>query len=366
VYVVAFEPSDEVPGSADPTSRPTGVATATPDATPTAPAASPSVSPDPDATPSTPPSASPSDAPASPTATPDATDPGATPSPSSEPTAEPTETPTEEPTPAPTVDVTPAPNGTIEIASDVVVVGGVAAYNRDGSRFAFTARPADGSTGPDVYVWDTAETLARAVTDDHRSILAGWDGTDLLVSRAVDDTPVTVAISARTGAERDGSGRAAWLPSVAPDGLRAVWWDGTVRLAADGVTWVPDRGRLVIGSWPGSADDAQVVGRGDITDWEVRWDPAGTAVALWTAAGGSDEAGRLSLYALDPDTGRARLASPLLRDERAFAGFSLETGRLAYAAPTDGGKRAVWILAWDGENLGKVKLPGEAGQTVVR
>ena len=112
--------------------------------------------------------------------------------------------------------VTPAPDGTIQIASDVIVVGGVAAYNADGSRFAFTARPADGSAGPDVYVWNTSDTEARAVTTGGRSILAGWDGSDLLVSRVVDDRPHTRRREPAEWREKDEHGNDAWLPGVAP------------------------------------------------------------------------------------------------------------------------------------------------------
>ena len=197
--------------------------------------------------------------------------------------------------------MTPAPDGAIQIASDVVVVGGVAAYNEDGSRFAFTARPADGSAGPDVYVWDSSGCpSARRHRRIGRSILAGWDGPDLLVSRVVDGWPHTLAVSPQSGAEKGEHGRDAWLPAVAPDGKQAVWWDGKVRQAADGVTWVPGIGRLLIGAWPDGANDAQVLDRGAGKAWDVRWAPDGTAVAVWIAAENAGDAGRLSLYARGP------------------------------------------------------------------
>lgn len=286
------------------------------------------------------------------TASPEPTDP-ATP----EPTPDPTPAPTEEPTAV--VTVTPEPDGAIRIASDVVVVGSVAAYNEDGSRFAFSARPADGSTGPDVYVWDTADTRARAVTTDHRSIFAGWDGRDLLVSRVTRGQPQTLAVSAR-GIERGEHGADAWLPTVSPDGTRAVWWDGTVTLDDDGVTWRPDEGRLVLGSWPGDAADAQVLARG-IRDWEVAWDPDGTAVVTWTGQG--KRAGRLNVYSVDPATGRADLDAPLLEDESAYAGFAVEHGRVVFKAPGKGGEPTVWMVGWDGDEVGRVELPGG---TVIR
>ena len=263
------------------------------------------------------------------------------------------------------MSVTPAPDGSIRIASDVIVVGGVAAYNADGSQFAFTARPADGSSGPDVYVWDTSDTEARAVTTGGRSILAGWDGLDLLVSRVVDGRPHTLAVSPQ-GTEKGEHGSDAWLPSVAPDGQHAVWWDGSIRLAADGVTWVPGEGRLVIGSWPDGAVDAQVLERDPGTTWDVRWAPDGGYVAVWMAGKDARDAGRLSLYALDPETGRANLDEPLLPEEQAFAGFSLENGRLVYSVPGADGNPTMWVFGWEGHAVGKVELSGEGGGTVVR
>ena len=78
---------------------------------------------------------------------------------------------------------------------------------------------------------------------------------------------------------------------MAPDGKHAVWWDGSVRLAADGVTWVPGKGRLVIGSWPDGADDAQVLERGTGTAWDVHWAPDGRVVAVWIAGKDARDAG---------------------------------------------------------------------------
>jgi hypothetical protein len=263
------------------------------------------------------------------------------------------------------VDVTPAPDGAIEIAKDVVVVGSIADYDEDGSRFAFTARPADGSGGPDVYVWDTSDTRARRVTGDHASLFAGWADGDLLVSRVVDGKPRTMAVSPRTGKDRSGTTQAAWLPAVSPDGTQGVWWDGDVELAADGVSWTPSKGRLVIGPWPAGTGDVQVLERRAPASWQVRWAPDGSAVGVWTADD-DGETGSLSLYAIDPDTGRASLSRPLLDDEAALAGFSLDARRLVYAAPDKGDQRAVWVFAWEGDSAGKVRLPGDTEITVIR
>jgi hypothetical protein len=276
--------------------------------------------------------------------------------------------PTEEPTPdaTPSVEVTSGEDGAIEIASDVVVVGSIAAYNDDGTRFAFTARPADGSTGPDVYVWDTGDARARAVTSDHGSILAGWDGNDLLVSRVVDGSPWTVVVEPKHGEIREELG-AAWLPTVSPDGASAAWWEGSVKLADDGVTWVPDKGRLVVGPWPGgigAKDGLQVLDRGQVGDWEVQWDPSGRALAAWTTGPGAGRLGTLGLYELEAGTGRAGVDTPKFQDTDAFGGFSLDRSQLVYAAPDDNGERALWVVAWDGDDVGRVRLPGDA--TVIR
>ncbi len=334
------------PATPKPTKSPAATETAA--ATPTDPASSP------EATPTGTPSDEPTAEPTAPAAT-------------EEPTPEPTAEPTAEATESPVVAVTPAPDGALEIASDVIVVGSVSGYNADGSRFAFTARPADGSAGPDVYVWNTDDAVARAVTTDHQSVLAGWDGRHLLVSRLVDGEPRTYTMNAKSGEILAEHGRAAWLPTVAPAGDRAAWWDGSVRLAGDGVTLVPDKGRLVVGTWPDPAGEEQVLAKGSIADWQVRWAPDGSAVAVWTGGKRSSDTGVLDLYAVDPKTGRVLLDTPLLDGAAAFEGFSLDTGRLAWSNPGNGGDRTVHVLAWEGDTvLGGMELPGEAGATVVR
>lgn len=362
VFVVPLrQRTGQLPG--DPTAEPsTAASTATPTEAPTEPTEPPaSDTPAPSEEPTEPPTEEPTASASAGTASPE---PDPTDVPTDEP-ASPSPEPTEEPTPEPTpsVEVNPGDDGTIEIASDVVVVGNLAAYNADGTRFAFTARPADGSAGPDVYVWNTGDARAHAVTGDHGSIFAGWQARDLLVSRVVDGSPWTVVIEPRNGEVREELG-SAWLPTVSPDGASAAWWDGSVKLADDGVTWVPDKGRLVVGPWPdgiGGKDELQVLERGQVGDWEVQWDPSGRVLAAWTTGPG-DAVGELGLYALQG--GRADVEAPRFRDERAFGGFSLDRSQLVYAAPEGEDNRAVWVVAWDGDTVGRVRLPGDA--TVIR
>ena len=338
-----------------PTELPTESPTASNDATPTPGPVEPSASATASETPSSePPSASPSESPSSP----------ATKEPAESPAESPA--PTDAPTATPVVAVTPRPDGAIEIASGVLVVPGPATYSADGSRFAFTARPADGSGGPDVYVWDTKDTVARAITDDHRSVFADWAGNDLLVSRVEGGVPTTTRIDATTGKGVGEPSRRAWLPALSPDGTRAVWWDGSVALGDDGVTLVPDAGRLVVGSWPQAGTDVQTLTDGKIGAWQVRWDPAGTALAAWVAPKTGREAGRLSLYRLDEATGRADLAKPLLDGEPALGAFTLEPGMLAWSAPGKTQGRTVQVLAWKGDQVGRAELPADGGATLVQ
>ena len=371
-------PASDEPSSAPPTEPATEPATATPE---------PSVEPVPTETPDASPAETASDGPAesapaespvtteAPVATETPVAPTESPSTVPSPTEEPspsdttaTEAPTTGPTTGPTasVEVTPRPDGAVQIASNVIVVGTTAGYSPDGTHFAFTARPADGDAGPDVYVWKVGDERALAVTDDHRSVFAGWLGKRLLVSRVRGDEARTVELTLADGGSEAVYDGPMWRPTVGPGATSGVWWDGTVRAAADDTGWLPDQGELVLGSWPADASSKQVLGGQDLTDWAVRWDEDGTLLAVWTTSGGPDEAGSLSLYEIDPATGRADLEHPKLDKAAAFEGFSLRKGRLTWSAPADGGDTTVQILAWKGDTFGRFELLTEDGTTVVR
>ena len=91
--------------------------------------------------------------------------------PSRRPTAEPTASPSGTPVPS----GTPAPTAaaTLAIIKDVIVVGGEASYSPDGEWLAFSARPADGSDGPDVYVWHVGDADGSPDHDRPRDDLLG-------------------------------------------------------------------------------------------------------------------------------------------------------------------------------------------------
>jgi hypothetical protein len=190
----------------------------------------------------------------------------------------------------------------VAIMTDVTIVGRAAAYSSDGAWFAFSARPADGSAGPDIYVWHVGELKARAVTTDHTSVFASWVDGNVLGSRVTpspivqpDATPVldpstglppvdpsiegsppsavapavelspspsadaevqvpggliellpqTFLVDPWTGLEL-AQLDAEWQPAVDPTGLAVVAWQGTVAVGADGLTMTPAVGGLVI------------------------------------------------------------------------------------------------------------------------
>ena len=270
-------------------------------------------------------------------------------------------------TAVPSVEVSPAPDTAIKIASGVTVVG-APVYSPDGSRLAFAAMPSDGSSGPDIYLWAMGDAAAQMITSDHGSWLAGWTDQGILMSRVHDGVPTTYRVDPATGLATAIGAPGTWLPSVSPTGTTAAWWSGTVKLAADGVTWVPDRGQLVLGAWP-STDAApaasHVLARGPLGAWQVRWDDTGTVVAVWEDQG-NGQSGRLTLYGVDAATGAPDLANPMLDATRANPDFSLRAGRLAWTTPDQSGPQTVEVLAWSGKTVyPTMELPADGSGPVV-
>ncbi|HEY7132022.1 MAG TPA: zf-HC2 domain-containing protein, partial [Candidatus Limnocylindrales bacterium] len=256
VAVVTIEPEPEAspsPGeSTTPSPTPTPRASTTPSARPTqsaaptrTPVATATTQPSAPAAPSNPVGASPTPTPsASPVASSASPTPGVPGSASPSPEA------------SPTVTVTPSasPDGAVQIAEDVILVGQSAAYSPNGEWFAFTARPADGSAGPDIFVWKVGEPAAHALTTDHRSTFGSWVGDDIAVGSSVAEATggpgpragASFLLDPRTAAQvaLPQTGRT-WRPSVDPTGRRAVYWAGSLRRSDDAPVDVPDDGRLV-------------------------------------------------------------------------------------------------------------------------
>jgi len=286
--------------------------------------------------------------------------------------------------PSPSVEVTPQPGGTIEIAHDVILVGQSAAYSPTGNWFAFTARPVDGSVGPDIFVWKVGSRVANPVTTDHRSVFGSWSGEALVGSTVVEITksagpglePVSYLLDPATVIRTDlpQTGQA-WRPAVDPSGRLAVYWAGTVRAtAAPG--FAPDAGRLVLGDW-GTGDSAPsnapaptvlksdqtnarhetTIAAGRVEDWDARWDGSGTHLAVWIADSQNAAVGSLSLYAVDSFNGKIDLKKPLLDREPALAGYAISDGQLIWAEPDATGSATgsqIKLLAWTADGVGAV------------
>jgi hypothetical protein len=292
--------------------------------------------------------------------------------------------------PPPSIAVTPSPSGgPIEIAHDVALVGQSAAYSLSGDWFAFTARPIDGSAGPDIYLWQVGDQVANRVTSDHRSVFGSWVG-DVVVgstvterttgkgaSAVIDLEPSSFlldpATSTTTALPQTGQ---AWRPAVDPTGRKAVYWTGTLRPTAD-PGYAPKAGRLVLGDWtaagPTASAEAQptalvgdqsaarhetTIAAGQMEDWDARWDGSGTHLAVWIADPQNSDFGRLSLYAVDSFDGHIDLKTPLLDAAPAAAGYAISDGKLVWGEPstTDPAtSRTIQLLAWTDTGVGTVE-----------
>ena len=293
---------------------------------------------------------------------------------SAEPSA-PTQSPALTPI-APSLSPSPSIAATIAIANDIQLVGESAAFSADGSWFAFTARPDDGSTGPDVYLWHVGDGSVRKLTTDGSTVFASWDGDQVVASRpdpaavaGEGATPISVRIDPTTSAES--SAGDVWRPVVDPTRRRAIGWSGTIVKSADGKTWTPDVGRLELGAWTtagpqprgnGQGRDSSVVAESAPGGFDARWDEAGEWVAIWIADSADPSVGRLSLYRIDQ--GHSRLEQPKDAPDGvpALPGFSIGDGRLAWATPPgqDGEGSRIQIVAWNDDGVGSIEsAPGE-------
>ena len=319
-----------------------------------------------------------------PPVTPPSVDPSS-PDPDATPDVEATTRPSEAPSAAPTPSLSPEPTVAasldiaIAIASDIDVVGGSAAFSSDGTWFAFTARPTDGSGGPDVFVWRVGEPTASRLTEDGVSMFASWDGDQVLASRphvyTADTTgspssPVSVQIDPQTGVET--AAGTLWLPAVDPTRTRALGWNGSIQRTVDASGWTPADGRLELRAWPTEAGgqanaapsryaDARILGE-EIGDFDIRWDETGGWVAVWMADANDPRIGRLSLFRADPAAGGLELLDNAPNGVAALAGFSIGDGRLAWASPPgqSGEGSRIQIVAWSVDGVGSVRsAPGK-------
>jgi WD40-like Beta Propeller Repeat len=343
---------------------------------------------------------------------------------SAAPTASVTPTPSVRPTVSPAGSGTPAPTpvatpvGARSIAKGVTVVGETA-YSPDGKWLAFSARPLDGSTGPDLYLWNVSDPTAVAITSDHSTFFSGWFGGRILASRisgepiagpkisgspspSIDPTgevhPVSFLVDPATHAMVDFSIPDVWLPTVDASGRFAAYWLGTLRPDGTGSGWVPATGRLVLDGWSaplgsqtqagspanpaptssaaashgsagaapnpagGPAGTPVTLVNGPIAGFEARFDPTGSRLAVWVADPSDPTVGNLQLVVLDRGHGNVDPKLRPLPAVRALRGISIDEGRVAWVTPPgqDGQKSVVQVLAWSHDEFGQVEtIPAE-------
>lgn len=351
VIVIAIPPEE-------PDGTPVPVRTQTP--TPASTTATPATS----ASPGT----EPTDAPS--TASPDAGSPDPSPDLLSAPPSDlpPTETPG------------PTPEA-IAIASDLIVVGQTAAFSPDGAWFAFTARPADESHGPDIYAWRVGDDVAQPITSDHRSVFASWDDATIVGSRPIEDVnglPDGAEVEAETFLVDPATGESGtladtgWRPVVSPARNRAIVYEGILTVRNGGREIAPSSGSLELRRWDPAtgaldADAARIVEEAD-SRFDARWDEDGEAFAVWVEDPADPSFGRLSLFFVDPETGAIEQPSNAPRNEPALAGFSIGKGRLAWATPAgQGGEGSrVQIVAWTDDGVGKAESAPVESVLVIR
>jgi hypothetical protein len=291
------------------------------------------------------------------------------------------------------------PRGAVEIATGVTVVGETL-YSPKGDWLAFSARPSDGSRGPDLYLWHVGDPTAVVLTDDHATSFSAWFGDRILASRVETAAPVAEP-SADPSAAPVNDGRATsflldpatlirtpigqpdvWLPVVDPSGHFVAYWSGTLSREAAHADWRPATGTLVVARWsdgttpdpsaPATTDapDASIAPSplgptgtptelvpGPVAAFRTNFDPTGSRLAVWVGETIDGDVGRLHLIVLDLATGGVDPSVAPLPGVPALRRFSIETGRLAWVSPSgqDGQDSAVQVLGWNGNEFGEMR-----------
>jgi hypothetical protein len=167
-------------------------------------------------------------------------------------------------TPAGSASTTQQP---IVILSGYEVVGRDPQFSADGGLVAFSARPVDHSTGPNVFVWRVGQAQATPVTFHNSDMFSGWYGKQILVSEiSVGQTAAATEATATASGSSDTAGcvsyvlnpdtgsvleiaRPMLLPTVDPTGQYLIYWSGTVEFDQSSGLWQPGQGDLYFDTW---------------------------------------------------------------------------------------------------------------------
>jgi hypothetical protein len=265
----------------------------------------------------------------------------------------------------------------LSILENVHSAGAPPAWSRDSSALAFSAMPADGSHGPDVYLWQPGDDQAQAITTDHGSYFASWSGRRIVASRVIGDGKTasdveTVVIDPQTLEERTVAGPTMWLPVVDFQRTNAVTWNGHLDLSG-GLPTIRD-GALYLLDW--SALDPYRTTTNDpanvqlvpldasrnpdtqpVLDWHVRWSVDGSVLGLWEADSVGASWGKLQVVAFDPESGSLTLDDPLIGPQLSKRSFTLGSDRVAWVGPSnDGTEGQLRIRTWGHDGVGDLRI----------
>lgn len=174
-------------------------------------------------------------------------------SPTPEPSGSAEPSPAETPTPAPSP--TPVPTGPsvatepVAILDGYEIVGSDPLFSPDGSWVAFSARPSDRSSGPDVFVWRAGMERAKAITTAHADLFSGWLGQRVLLSEFHDSGQVASYVFDPQTSMWQHIARPMLLPVADPLGHYVVYWAGSVRYNANTGLWELVSGHLYFDAW---------------------------------------------------------------------------------------------------------------------
>jgi hypothetical protein len=116
------------------------------------------------------------------------------------------------------------------------------------------------------------------------------------------------------------------------------------------------------------AEPTEELIEGPAADIDVRWDETGAWVAVWVADSMASDIGRLSLFRVDPETGRLDTLKGAPTEEPALAGYSIGQGRVAWVGPSgeNGEGSHIHVAAWVGRDVGTAESAPGQGIIVVR